>query len=334
MTETARPSRGLWAFLGSFCPLFFVGAVIGAGTLGAAQPPVEEQFLPDQVRAASATVAVLGVANPVGTLGVLIRGTDTSAWTVEPITSVPPRTTDEAPRLDPEMLDRVRDRVPLADINNEPGEVAAYYYAMTVAHKTPVDALFKTARRDLTYIQIFDEPEVHRGQVIYLEGDLKRLWRFEPADRMKKEGVKDHYEGWIFDRRYPGQPARHCLIFTELPEGIKPGENLDYPVKFAGYLFKRYRVRDAKPAFDAPLLIGRTILLDTKFRPDGKTEEVKQSFLNGFFLVGGITLAFIVGLGLWYRHHDQAVRRRLAGVRTVEFTEPEARGSSNGHLGA
>jgi hypothetical protein len=167
--------------------------------------------------------------------------------------------------------------------------------------------------------------------LIYLEGQLKRLWRFEAPRHLKKQGVPVYYEGWMFDKRYEGQPVRHCLVFSELPDGIKIGDDVDYPIAFAGYLFKRYRVRAGKGVFDAPLLIGKTITLLPEQDSGPTTGEMRTGFLVAFFVIGGGTVALLVSLAWWYRRHDTLVRERLARSRPVEFNLPEDWSSPNGH---
>ncbi len=301
--------------------------VSGGRGLGQDRPHDDFRFTPDEVRAAAAATAVVGMRDPLAASAALARGVETSMWTVQPAVPPPaPPTSGLAPVLDAEVLAGVEDRTPVADPNVNPDEVRAYNYVLATASRTPFEALLKSARRDLTFVHLFEDTAELRGQVVYLEGDLRRLVRFEPSRALKKEGVKDHYEGWIYDRRYGGRTNFHCLLFTELPPEIKPGEDIDYPIAFAGYLFKRCRFRTGNRIDDAPLLMGRTIrLLRDERRDLPASGAMRQAFLTGFVVLGGLTAAVVVGLTWWYRRNDSRIRQRLARVRPVEFGEPGGR---------
>lgn len=314
------------------CVAMVGGAVPVTGQSPADKSALQEQFLPDRVRAAGAAATVVGMNHPAAAASALIRGQDTSAWLVEP---APPaaevRPRDGAPVLEPDLLAKVEDRKPLADANDNPDEVRAYYYVVLTARQTPFEVLLKDARRDLSYAHLFEDPEELRGQLVYLEGQLARLRRFDPPKALQMEGVKDLYEGWIFDSRYEGQFQSHCLVFTELPAGIQIGENIDYPVCFAGYLFKRYRVRNPRSVFDAPLLIGRTLQLMPATQATGaSTGQMRQAFVIAFLIVGGATAGVIVGLAWWYRRSDRQVQQRLAQARPLEFGEHAEDRPTNG----
>lgn len=297
------------------------------------EPSLQEQLLPDQVRAATAAVGVVGTGQPIATAATLVRAQDISAWLVETASpTTKPAADGGVPVLDPEILEGVKHKQPLADINIHPEEVRAYNYVLATASKASAEALLKHARRDLSYRYIYEDYEELQGQLILVEGTLVRLWRHEPDRRMKKDGIADHYEGWVVDKKPSAEPLTYCVIFTELPPGIEVGDSVSHPVRFAGYYFKRYRVRNAqqKP-FDAPLLVGRTIHLSAV--PRGvDTGEAKQTFVLGFFAVVGSTGAAILGLSWWYVRKDREVQRRLSQARPVEFHEDEDTSSTNGHL--
>jgi hypothetical protein len=306
-------------------------AAVG-GLCLATQPPIQEEFVPDQVRAASAAVAVIGSTHPLAAVGMLTRGTETSIWNAEPpLPGAKAKSADVAPLIETDLLVKVRDKEPIADLADNPDEVRAYNYVMATASRVPDEIMLKNARRDLTYVHLFEDTEEYRGQLIYLEGYLKRLVRFEPSRQLKKEGIKDHYEGWIIDRRYDRQSLSHCLLFTELPPEIKPGENLDTLVRFAGYLFKRYRFRAGTAVRDAPLLMGRSISVLREERSASNTNASQQGFLVAFVVIGGITAGVVAGLAVWYRRTDNRIRERLARVRPPAFDSPEGREHTNGH---
>src|SRR5262249_23192247 len=159
---------------------------------------------------------------------------------------------------------------------------------------------------NLIYANLFNEPQLHRGKVIHFEGKLKRLARFEPPEKTKLDGVKDGYEGWMFDpERYGANPV--CVIFTDLPAGLETGDKLDVRVSIDGYFFKKYRYQaDDGTRRDAPLLIGRTLTLK-QGAPKPVSEEggLFSSVMAVAFMaaLGGVFLLALL-LTLWYRRSD------------------------------
>ncbi len=293
-----------------------------AGKTGQDRRPGEELFLPDAVRAAAATAAAAAMVQPLAAAGLICCGGDTAVWDIEPPASVPSASvTRGAPVLEPAMLAHVEDGKPVADINDNPEEVRAYYYALGAAHQTSADVLFRHARHDVRYVHLQEDPQDHRGQLVHVEGYLRRLERFEPRKALKEQGVRDHYEGWLFDRRYPGESALVCIVFTELPPEFAVGDRPDYAVAFAGYFFKKYRFRSGAGFHEVPLLLGRTIRPVPE--PASAGTDMRQSVWFALLLLGGVTAALILSLGLWFRRSDRQVQARLARIRSVSLDQPD-----------
>ncbi len=272
----------------------------------------------DLARAAAAAVSVLAMSSAPGAIGVLCAGRGTSMWdglvlgVPEPVGQ-----RHAASRIDPDLLRGVEDRAPVRSLQENPDEVQAYIYLLVQARATSAQALGAGARRDLTYAHLFEEPAKYRGQIVHVEGRLKRLRQFDAPAFAAQQGVPHVYEGWVFadiSSRHP-----YCVLSTDLPAGIQVGERIDYPVVFDGYFFKRYRYQSDRGWQDALLLIGRTLLLGRD--PPASASETSVANALGPGVMGLIvaTLGVAVGLGWWYRRNDRLVRLRLAKTRVVRF---------------
>src|SRR5262249_39498868 len=154
---------------------------------------------------------------------------------------------------------RVIDRrpIPSEDRIDPPEEVKAYCLALTTAHATSSEAFANSARRDLTYAHLFEEPEKYRGEVVHYQGRLKRVRQFD-APEFIRDYLPVIYECWLFDLKVYGANPLGVLV-TELPRGVPVKEQLDIPVTVDGYFFKRWRYQAGDGWRDAPLLIGRTL---------------------------------------------------------------------------
>src|SRR5205085_9150846 len=109
------------------------------------------------------------------------------------------------------------------------------------------------ARTDLTFGHFLSADAAKcRGDVVLVEGRLKRIRDIKPTTVLAADGVKHLYEAWIFSDVY--REYAWCVLFTELPPGIAIGEQLDLPVSFAGYFYKIYRYTAGDGARRSPLL--------------------------------------------------------------------------------
>jgi hypothetical protein len=246
------------------------------------------------------------------------------------------------PPLPPEFMARVRDSRGLpvlsANLNKVPGqefdEIDAYLDAVHRAHSYSAAAFANSARQDVTYAHLWNEPHKYRGQVVHVEGRLKRVRRFDPGMMLSQAGVQDLYEGWIFAaEQYGANPV--CTIFTDLPDGVPVAEDVQVSVAFDGYFFKKYRYKagDSKPgeAREVPLLIGRAPVVQQS--PAAATVPVSSAFgsvLTGLLALVASTLALGLVLHWWFRRADRRVQVRLAAAQQREFVAPTGDGSPGG----
>jgi len=233
--------------------------------------------------------------------------------------------TDEVQAIPEGFLEWVTDETPV-DVDEFNGY--AYVEFLVRAAQTADSAFRKAALPSVEYVHLFSRPARYRGKVVEFEGRLKLLRRFDPPESAVARGVRDIYEGWMFNAELIGANPI-CIIFTELPPGLTVGEKLERKVSFAGYFFKkyRYRARDTQgnQRRDAPLLIGRTVkLLDSGAPvPPAEAEAGWPHDLLPLFLgLVALTVGLVVILTIWFRRSDQSVRRRVAALRRDEGFVP------------
>jgi hypothetical protein len=236
----------------------------------------------------------------------------------------PEPTVPKAPKID--LTGDVEDRTPIRSWQDANGmEAKAYYRTLITAHTTSAEAFANSARHDVRYVHLFEEPHKYRGEVIHVEGRLKRVRRFDTHGFVRNTyDMPYEYEGWLFDPvLYGANPL--CVVFTELPPGIAVKEEMDVRVSFDGYFFKRYRYKAADAWRDAPLLIGHAPVVQDSLAASQNTDSGFSNLLVTCLLA---LLAGTFGFGViiywWYQRGDREVRRRLAATRPAEFVEPES----------
>ncbi len=142
------------------------------------------------------------------------------------------------------------------------------------------------------------------------------------TERLKStDQIKELYEGWIVHESH----REHLItvIFTDLPEGLHPGEKLEVPVEFDGYYFKvhAYETSEKNPNGTpvkrrAPLLIGRTISL-------GESPTSVWDFAPVLLCVLAMVGLGVIGLMFWFRQGDKKVHQLTheALTRTNPFDQ-------------
>jgi hypothetical protein len=192
--------------------------------------------------------------------------------------------------------------------------------------------LAEHTRKELTFRRLFEEGRgQYRGEIVRVQGRLKRLTWIDSNKYLKDAGIKALYEAWIFDPAYNSHPT--CVVISELPPGIEPAEDIrDIWVTCDGYFFKRYLYESAEVSEKTkrqvmkltPLVIGRTLELKTPV-VDTRKERAWQSW--SYFVPTLLVLVFgmIAGALLihrWFVRGDRRAHEILANARALEFVAP------------
>lgn len=245
---------------------------------------------------------------------------------------------ERVPALSPKLLARLKDGTEVPDFSGKaPVPKAGWdlYWAITqaliFAAQTPMGVFAKSAQDNehVTFTHLWQTPGKFRGQVIPIKGRLLRVRKMEALMRVKKEGTPFVYEGWI------AGPTKHtnpfAVIFTELPESLKPAEEMDRPVTFYGYFLIKVRYTAAKDVRQTPLLVGHSLVLEP-LPPTPVNEQPYLPFSKYvlYAVIGGLivlTVLFFI-LNLWFRRGDAQVNARLAEVRDRQASLPGTEGGA------
>jgi hypothetical protein len=220
--------------------------------------------------------------------------------------------------IERELLAGVEDRTPVRSADENYYEYRAYHYLVAQAHKTPPAWLVDHSRGDLTFAHLFEQPARYRGELIHVEGKLRRLRRFDSTGLSAQQGVAATYEGWIYSDLYFDHPF--CVVASEIDPALKIGEKVDASVSLDGYFFKRYRYKAADGWRDAPLLIGRRIVSRPTLQEPSES-LFSQAVLPGVLILVAASAVLCVGLGWWLRRGDHSVRARIETLRDENFSE-------------
>ncbi len=160
------------------------------------------------------------------------------------------------------------------------------YFALVkeVLDQTPEELRAK-ARDNPRFNDFYRQPAAHRGEVVHLVLNLRRVIRL-PIKAKNEAGVTELFELWGWTEE--AKAWMYCCIVPELPPGIEEGDSVNHRIELTGYFFKMqaYQPGGAAPNarnLVAPLVIGRITQAEAK--------QVASSS------IGNWPLILIVGFG-------------------------------------
>lgn len=229
----------------------------------------------------------------------------------------PAATTQPDPAFRSDLLRYVEDNQPVQNESRNRFEAQCYKQLVLHARRLPEELMRRSATERVNFAHMFgDDRARYRGKLVHIAGKLRRLRQLEPPETLigLDDGLTALYEAWIFDEHFGDNP--YCVIVSELPAGIAPGESLNRPVETDAYFFKRYRYAAKDGWRDAPLLIGRTMRA-TASSPAQSAASIWQMPANTIGVVLAVVAAVLAAGGMliwWFRRNDRQTRRQLDSV--------------------
>ena len=261
----------------------------------------------------------------------LVEDTDDSSRDSDPRDEPPSDSHEEG---DPELPDTLRQelkqKVSDGSVGVRAAERETFFHVLEYAKSVEPERLNSDVEDGLTYAILMDETSAFRGQAIHLRGTLRRLQRTDAVSN--DAGVAEFWEGWMMTEDSGLFPYR--IIAANVSEELPTGMEIEVPVEFSGYLFKREAYESNDGVKETPTLIGPTIQpLIVRTRP----REVEQSEQGLIPYVIGLAVAIAIGLSitLWRfrvsdrRFGDRHVQTFIAAtpesmetLRDLDFVDP------------
>ncbi|MCY2967610.1 MAG: hypothetical protein NT069_28935 [Planctomycetota bacterium] len=153
-------------------------------------------------------------------------------------------------RISGDFLDAVED----SRVGVRAAENPAYFAMLAKSREIPVDRFESAARIDLTYATLMNDPAEHRGEIVWVEGELRRFGPIPAGPN--DEGFDELYEGWLFTDE-AGRTNPYRIVCVSAPADFTEGNEIRERVRIPAYFFKRLNYATAHGQHAAPMFIGR-----------------------------------------------------------------------------
>jgi hypothetical protein len=206
----------------------------------------------------------------------------------------------------------VTDKTPLVKV-----EMPAYWRLMSWERNQSTDDLLKRADKDVTFAQLWQQPDRWRGKLVEIPVHLQRTRAVDdlPDNELR---MKTLYEAWGWNSQ--SQPYSYWMMVPQLPRGMPQGESITQDATFVGYFFKLLSHEDREGKLrSTPLLIGRLIWHPAPNSPLARPDEWTWTW----YLATALVALFAVrwGLVLVGRSRGAVSPRSLPATRNEEAVE-------------
>lgn len=228
---------------------------------------------------------------------------------------LPPNETDVAsllPGLQPALFRHVKDDAAIRAVEND-----ALVHVLHALRSCGDAQLAATAHTQVTFAQMYRQPQEYRGKLLRLSGQVRRAdWIRAPRN---DRGIERLAELWLQPDDAPTNPlAVYCL---ELPSAFPQGLQLAEPVTLDGVFFKRwlYNARDGLRT--TPLLVARSV----NWQP---SQPAAVAPVTGREIAKVLVIGAVCGLTAAVYLFRQAGRRRAVRAMVLLLTATAVLGSA------
>ena len=164
-------------------------------------------------------------------------------------------------------------------------EMKSYKRVLQWVRHQPYALLEKRARTDLMFNDFYNTPDKHRGQLVALDLNVRRVLKYD----LEGQPVYEVW-GWTTESK----TWLYVAVVIDLPPGMPIGPEVYEKGRLAGYFFKlqAYHEAGAKPhakPLRAPLFLGRL-----EWQPTAEPVVQSSDWAWGFGLLGIFAVVIVV----------------------------------------
>ena len=208
---------------------------------------------------------------------------------ISPLPKPPPQLGEKAyfPGVQPELFADVRD-----DTVSRAAELPSYLNLLEVLQNTSDEALAQASSGPVAFVQLFEQPDEFRGELVSLRGKLRRIEKV-PAPK-NDLGLESYYQAWL--QPYDNRNALIVIYTLYLPHDFPLGDRIAEEVELTGFSYKRWAYRATDTIRTAPMVLARNMHW---IRPTAVAKQEHSSWefaaiVTGALLIAGIFVSMML----------------------------------------
>ncbi|ADG68949.1 hypothetical protein Plim_3134 [Planctopirus limnophila DSM 3776] len=178
-------------------------------------------------------------------------------------------------------------------------DMPAYWRLMSWTKSESFLDLLQRANPQVLFVNLWEEPQVHRGQPVRLRLNVRRVLSYQAGEN--NLGITQLYEAWGWTTDSKSFP--YVVVFPELPAGLPLGADVNAEVEFAGYFLKVMAYDAYETRRGAPLLIGQLRLLQPTATNSPTWPKPREMILWAVGIFAAIGLAIAFGIRQFRQSH-------------------------------
>jgi hypothetical protein len=232
------------------------------------------------------------------------RGIESSVFEAAPAATLPSS-------VEPGYLESIRDNAPFRAAERD-----AWWAIFEILQESRQATLNKASNGRVTYLQLSQQSEQFRGELVTMRGTLRRAHRLKAPEN--ELGISDYYQTWITPSDSPGNVVVvYCL---HLPEGFPTGMKVSEEVGIVGFYFKRWAYEAQDRVRLAPVVLARTL----QWQRSAEAVRQPQKNLHGVLLIVVAASVFALLVSVCIYHQSRRGGRSAAVCSARLDLGPEA----------
>ncbi len=216
------------------------------------------------------------------------------------------------PGINRTLLGAVRD-----DSHFRKDEHEVWFHLWSCLKTTPSAELKAASFGNLSYLQLYRQMSIYRGQVCDLRGTIRRAHRLPaPSNEL---GIAEYWQCWLFPDESPTSPV--VVYLLNAPASMAEGMELNYPVETTVCAFKRWAYSRGDTMLVAPVVMAAEVtalsaepVLERNRRPNASPMPTWPWIVGA--AVGAILLAWWLARA---SKHEPRSRERLPAITPAEL---------------
>jgi hypothetical protein len=150
----------------------------------------------------------------------------------------------------PRHLELIQDDAPFRARERD-----AWFHLLQLLRENDEGTLERASIGRVTFVQLFQQPDQYRGQLVTVRGTLRRTEHLPSPSN--DYGFRDYHRVVL----QPEDNFRHPIIayVLEFPEGMPTGMEIEEEVGITGFFFKRWEYEAQRELLIAPVVLAKTV---------------------------------------------------------------------------